>query len=265
MKTAKVYYTCRDTGTQIVDGSRGGYDVVYNGVHILNLPSLGPGAYMVSNALDTVEDYMFEVAETIATSVLSEGSTFERVDNGETGWIDLLWKIQIDNGEIEVSLSISHDLLMEGKKGFCSSCTVYLDNELGGVDIDQMKGDGAEIQLAKRILSQAEMFAKEEVARARYFWTILPVEGVGYGLTRQGVCQLTVFITDDVARGVRAFVHHNYGRECYESKVFSVNTTSVHNERANLVVHQISRTTYQLELQISGYTYLFAPRLVAAE
>lgn len=158
-KTAKVYYTCRDTGTQIVDGSRGGYDVVYNGVHILNLPSLGPGAYMVSNALDTVEDAMFEVA------------------------------------------------------------------------------------------------------RVRHLWTILPVEGVGYGLTSHGSCQLTAFITDGVVQGVRDFVCDNYGRECYESKVFPVKTTSVHNETANLVVYQTSRTTYQLELQISGYTYLFVPRL----
>ena len=263
MNNPNVYYTCKDTGTQIVDGPRGGYDVVYNGTPILNLPSLGPGSYMAGFALDTVEDAMFEVAETISTSVLSDGSDFERIDTVETGYIDLVWKIQLDNGEIEVCLSISHDLLMEGKEGFISSCTVYIDEELGGVDIDDMKGDGAEIQLAKRIFGQAEMFAKDEVARVRYFWTILPVEGVGYGLTRHGSCQLTVYITDEVARGVRSFVYHTYGHECYESKVFFVKTTSVHNETANLVVHQTSRTTYQLELQISGYTYLFVPRLAS--
>lgn len=68
---------------------------VYDKLDVL----LDLGDLMVSNALDTVEDSMFEVADAIATSVLSQGSEFERVDNSETGWIDLLWKIQIDNGE----------------------------------------------------------------------------------------------------------------------------------------------------------------------
>jgi len=48
MNNPNVYYTCKDTGTKIVDGPRGGYDVVYNGTPILNLPqSPISGAWLI--------------------------------------------------------------------------------------------------------------------------------------------------------------------------------------------------------------------------